>query len=533
MLMGLVVFGADPLSSTAYATEEMFLALQHGGFGPEHFWIAIPIAFVISTFIFVITFSYRQIVHAFPSGGGVYSVARAHLGETPSLVGAASLITDYILTVAVSIAAGVSAVISAFPQLAPWRTDICIGLIIFLAWLSLRGARENAKVLSVPICLFIGTFAVMIAYGIVSYLMGTITHETRIAVNGGLISSIGIFGIGQLIKTFASGCTAMTGIEAASNGTILMQRPVAENASRVMFWMAAVLSAIFIGITVLACITGVVPSAEKTVVAQIALAIFGFGFMFLLVSAVTTAILVLAANTAFASLPLFLSMLAKDGYFPNQFMNLGSRLVFKNGIIGLAALSCSIEYVFGGNVHAIIPLYAICVFLSFSIAQFAMVIKWFRKEKINVTAIAINGVGFMATATVFFFEVYAKLFHGAWILVPIIISLVCFMKFLSTYYKEVNDELAIGKKDETEPEKTVVVLVSKMSRAAIRAINAAKSLNPEHLLAVHIATDRDEETDVRRLWAKHIPGIDLTTIFSEDRDLITPVLTFLKNLDVK
>ena len=533
VMQGLAIFASDALSSTAYATEEMLVALSAVGLSSANLAASIPIAVVIVAVIAIVTISYRQVINAYPHGGGVYNVAKANLNEWFALVGAASLLIDYILTPAVSIAAGVAAIISAYVWLAPYRVALCISLLLFLAWMNLRGVRESGRLFSIPTYAFIVTSLSMIIYGFVKYLTGglVVPHVIDSAVTTG---SLGLLSVAMIIKTFSSGCTAMTGIEAVSNGVQAFKAPESANASKAMTLMAILLSVMFLGITILAYLTHAVPMADQTVIAQIARTLFGTNWIFYLVSFVTLLILILAANTPYAGFPRVLSVLAKDGYFPNQFMNLGSRLVFQNGIITLAITSSVLLYLFHGDVHALIPLYAIGVFLGFSISQLGMVIYWLRQDELHLKNLLVNAIGCVVTVIVFLSELYSKFREGAWTLIPTVLLMVTFMKMISNYYRRVSEKLAInGNNGMAQPKKTIVVLVSKMSRAALHAVNVAKTFQPEHLLAVHVAIDPSEADDLKIAWNKYVPDVSIDILISEYRDLINPVLDYLKNLDAK
>lgn len=534
---GLAIFASDALSSTAYATEEILLVLAAVSLAATS--LSIPIALIISGLIILVMISYQQVVHAYPQGGGVYNVAKENLGELPSLVGAASLLIDYVLTAAVSVAAGVAAITSAVPSLFAHRVSIGIGFILLLMWANLRGVRESGKMFSVPTYLFMGSFFLMIGYGIWLRMTGDYpaasihlpeTHQASSAALGLLI----------IFRAFASGCTAMTGIEATSNGVQAFRPPEAANAAKTLLRMACMLVALFIGITLLAHWGGIVPRHNETVVSQVARLLFDRGPLYFVIQGATVLILVLAANTPFAGFPRVASQLAKDEYFPHQFLNLGSRLVFANGIIVLAACAAFLIYLFGGNVHALIPLYAVGVFLGFSLSQLGMIKHWFGLRSGGVTklkGIMVNSIGLVATVAVFGIVLFSKFAEGAWILVPAIVLIVVAMKKINSHYSRVKRMLALDGSYilPVQPDKTMVILVHQLNSALLHTVEFVKSFRPAHIRCVHVAVDPQEAGDLRAKWEQHKQhftdqNIQLDILVSEDRDLIGPVLDHLKKL---
>ncbi len=527
-MQGLAIFGADALSSTAYATEEILLVLATAGALVSS--ISIPIAISIFILIVLVAISYHQVIHAYPQGGGVYNVASKNLGEYPALLGAASLLIDYILTAAVSTTAGVAAITSAFPPLYENRVTIGISIIIILMWINLRGVRESGKLFSVPTYIFVFSFLMMIAYGIWRYAMGTFP------ISGpayGMPEYAGTLGIILILRAFAAGCTAMTGIEAISNGVQAFKNPESENAARTLQRMALLLGTIFIGITLLAYWGKVVPTHDETILSQIARLLFDSSPFYYLIQGATALILLLAANTPFADFPRVASQLAKDGYFPRQFLNLGSRLVFANGIMLLSLFSASLIYLFNGNVHALIPLYAVGVFLGFSISQFGMIVHWLNEGKGHGKNIAINAIGLAATAVVFVIVFLSKFTHGAWLLVPAILLIISGMKKVKQHYLKVEKVLALDKNQVPEvlPEKTAVLLVSRFNLGTLYALKLARSFQPAHIRAVHITIDEKDGAEIKKQWEQHISDIQLDILYSPYRDLIGPILGYLKEVD--
>lgn len=527
-MQGLAIFGADALSSTAYATEEILLVLATAGALVST--ISIPIAISIFGLIVLVSISYHQVIHAYPQGGGVYNVASKNLGEYPALLGAASLLIDYILTAAVSTTAGVAAITSALPSLYDHRVTLGIFITLFLMWMNLRGIRESGKLFSIPTYIFVISFFMMIGYGIFKYLYGTFPIAVSTALPAEQMNTIGIL---LLLRAFAAGCTAMTGIEAISNGVQAFKNPESENAARTLQRMALLLGTIFIGITLLAYWGKIVPTHDETVLSQIARLLFDNSPLYYLIQGATALILILAANTPFAGFPRVASQLAKDGYFPRQFLNLGSRLVFANGIILLSFFSALLIYLFNGNVHALIPLYAVGVFLGFTISQIGMIAHWLREGKGHAKNIAINSIGLAATTIVFVIVFLSKFTHGAWLLVPAILLIISGMKKIKQHYLKVEKVLALDKNQVPEvlPEKTAVLLVSRFNVGTLYALKLARSFQPAHIRAVHIAIDENDGAEIKKQWSQHISDIQLDILYSPYRDLVGPILNYLKEVD--
>jgi amino acid transporter len=528
---GLAIFASDALSSTAYSTEEILLVLAALGTGALHY--SLPIAGIIAALIFIVAFSYRQVIHAYPEGGGVYNVARKNLGETPALIGASSLLIDYVLTVAVSVTAGVAAITSAFPELYSHRVFIGIVVVLFLMWMNLRGIRESGRIFSLPTYLFITTFLGMIAYGAYRYFTDSFPSAASpdLETTPSLLGGASLF---LIVRAFAAGCTAMTGIETISNGVQAFKKPESENAAKTLLRMAVLLASIFLGLTFLSVWGRVLPLEGETVISQIARLLFNNGPFYFLVQGATALILLLAANTPFAGFPRVASQLAKDGYFPRQFLNLGSRLVFANGIIVLSLAASFLIAFFGGNVHAIIPLYAVGVFLGFSISQLGMIRHWFLMNgKKYFRQIILNAAGFVSTSVVLAVVFISKFNHGAWALVPVIGLLFAFMKSIKRHYNFMERKLALDGKQipDVMPKKTMVMVVSRMNKAVLYTLKFVKSFQPAHIKAVHVAIDQEEADKFKAQWEKYIPDVPIDIIISEYRDLIGPILSYLKNIE--
>jgi amino acid transporter len=386
----LAIFSSDALSSVAYATEEILLVLAI--IGVSAFTYSIPIALSILVLLFVVTLSYRQIVHTFPSGGGAYVVAKENLNTPSSLVAGAALMIDYVLTVAVSISSGVAALVSAFPDLIPWRVETAVVLVLILMIVNLRGIRESATVFAYPTYLFIVSVLLMIAVGGVQIWREG--WHGYVLQGSGQVSDLGMLAGGfLLLRAFSSGCSALTGVEAISNGVPAFRSPAPRNAAITMMWMSLLLGTMFFGITLLAYGFGIAPKEHETVVSQIAEHVFGRGPLYYLIQVATMLILFLAANTSFTGFPQLTSIIAQDGFLPRNLAMRGDRLVFSNGIILLSVLSILLIIGFNGDTHALIPLYAVGVFLSFTIAQWGMVKVFLSEKKKRMLQIAMTGFG--------------------------------------------------------------------------------------------------------------------------------------------
>ena len=530
---GLAIFASDPLSSTAYATEEILLVLVLAG--SSFLGYSLPIALAITALIVITVISYRQLIHSHPEGGGAYQITKKHFGEFAALTAAASLIFDYILTAAVSVSAGVAAVTSAFPSLFDHRVLLALGIIVFLTIMNLRGVRESGRAFTAPTYLFIFSLFALIIVGMFRYFTGEI-HPQPVALVPA--SGLGILGIFLLIRAFAAGCTAITGIEATANGVQSLREPASKNASIILFRMAVILAFIFIGITVLATILHIVPKPDETVVSQIARAVFGPGPLYYILQTATALILLLAANTPFAALPRLSSMLAKDRYMPRQFFTLGGRLVYKNGILFLAILSGGLVILFQANTHALIPLYAVGVFIGFTLAQWSMVKHW--EEQIRGQSLrgykikrVINMVGAATTGIVLVVVFISKFTHGAWVVLPALFFLIVLMRLIKAHYQSVADQLSLVKNPPQKfpPDRTVLVLISGVHQGTLKGLEAAKNLKPAHLRAVHIAIDPKEARDVEMLWQEYGEGVPIDIVPSPERNIIEPLAKYVAGVE--
>jgi amino acid transporter len=521
---GLAVLSSDPLSSVAYATEEILRVLVVVGAGALSF--SSPIAVVIASILAIVVFSYRQTLHAYPQGGGAYMVAKANLGETPALIAAASLLIDYVLTVAVSIAAGVAAITSAFPDWHVNRVELGLGLVFLLMLGNLRGIRESARIFAAPTYFFIAVTLTLIAAGAWRVMTGTVEPVPPVDAMPSTGAPLTIF---LLLTAFSNGCTAMTGVEAISNGVPAFRPPEAKNAAATLLAMAALAITMFLGITLLANSYQVVPSLTETVVSQLGRGVFGErGVPYFALQAATMLILVLAANTAYADFPRLASIVARDRYLPRQFMNQGDRLAFSNGIVGLSLFAGILLAVFGGDTHALIPLYMIGVFVSFTLSQAGMVAHWRRLRTPGWrSSAAINGVGAVVTGVVLIVVAITKAHEGAWIIMLLIPLHVMFFRMTHSHYAGVAAQLSL--KGWTPPGRrrnTVIVPIGGLYRSVIEALEYARTLSPEvHAIYVNIEAGATEQ--VRRDWEHWGKGVRLVILESPYRSLMEPLLDYI------
>jgi len=521
----LAVFSSDALSSVAYATEEILLILVLAGTAAMH--LAVPLSVAIAGLLTIVAVSYQQTIHAYPSGGGAYIVARTNLGTLPGLIAAAALLTDYVLTVSVSVAAGVAAVTSAVPSLNANKVGLGVLCVVAIAFANLRGVRESGRVFAVPTYLFIVTFTVLVAGGLVRLLWGGLQPLSTGAPPA--TTALTWF---LVLRAFSSGCVALTGTEAISNGIPAFKPPESRNAAITLGWMAVILASMFLGITVLASALGVVPNEEETVVSQLARGLFGTGPFYYLVQATTALILVLAANTSFADFPRVASLLARDRYAPRQFATQGDRLVFSNGIVILAGFAALLIVVFRGETHALIPLYAVGVFISFTLSQAGMVRHWLAQRGPGwPRRLAVNGIGATVTGAVALVIAASKFTHGAWIVVLVIPVLVMACMIIHRHYLRVAGQLSLEEYGDSPAitRHTVLVPVGDLHRGVVRALQYAKTLSPD-ARAVFVETDPARTRKLEERWGKWGEGVPLVVLDSPYRSLLGPFLEYLNRL---
>ena len=536
--IALATFSSDPISSTAYATEEILFVTAVGAsslaLGLDKL---IPMAIAVAVLLAIVVTSYRQTIFAYPSGGGAYIVSRENLGEYPSLVAAASLLVDYILTVAVSVSAGVAAIISldAFRGLDDQRVLLCLFFVALLTAGNLRGLKESGKIFAAPTYVYIVVLSLMVGVGLLRTWFGDIDpvpfdpeHAEDVARAGG---SLSLF---LVLRGFSSGAVALSGVEAISNGVPAFRRPESKNAATTLTAMGLILGVLFLGVTVLARHLAPFPSHDETVISQMGRAVFGVGPVHTLLQFATAGILILAANTAYVDFPRLSSIVAADDYLPRQFANRGDRLVFSNGILFLAAAASALLIAFGGLTTLLIPLYAVGVFTSFTLSQSGMVRHHLRlREQGWRRGVAINAVGAVATLIVLLIVAITKFAVGAWlpiIVVPVIIALFVSIK---RHYSRVARTLAITPA-EVRPRAvnhTVVVLVGRVHRGVVEALHYAKSLRPNRLVALHVFDDEAERDRVEQQWADFGFDIPLDIVHSPYRELTPAVERYLDDVD--
>lgn len=541
----LAVFSSDALSSTAYATEEILLVLAVAAAATQgqSFYYVLPISVGIAVLLAIVAISYRQTIHAYPSGGGAYIVAKENLGTNPGLVAGASLLVDYVLTVSVSIAAGVAAITSAaqgtrFAWLDDHKVILCLVFIGFIALANLRGVRESGALFATPTYLFVFSFLFMIGYGLFYYW--AYGGAAPVPASGELKTAEGYslqpLTTLLLLGAFSNGCAALTGIEAISNGVPAFKKPEAKNAATTLVWMAVLLTAMFLGTSLMAFLYHVHPHANETVISQFARIMFtgGLGWFYYVVQAATAAILVLAANTSFADFPRLSSLLARDRFLPRQFANRGDKLVFSNGIIILAVFSGALVVVFGGDTSRLIPLYAVGVFLSFTLSQLGMVRHWYATKSPRwKKSIVVNAVGAVATFVVLCVFIITKFVHGAWIVVVVIPLLVALFRAIHQHYLSVAKQLSIEGLEQLHPLRhSVIVPISGLHRGVITALEYAKSISRDNnLTAVYVDFDEEATAKLREKWERWGTGVELVVLPSPYRELTRPLLKYIKRLE--
>ncbi|MBO9539034.1 APC family permease [bacterium] len=522
----LAVLSSDALSSVAYATEEILLVLVVAG--TASLGLSLPIAGAIALLLAAVAFSYRQTIFHYPQGGGTYTVTKDNLGLRPALVAGSSLMVDYVLTVAVSVSSGVAAVTSAFPALHPYKAPLAVGVVVLLTLANLRGTRESATIFVLPTYFFIGSMFVLLGLGAWKIALGAPPVEATTEATRSASEAIGVF---LVLRAFASGCTAMTGTEAISNGIPIFREPQSRNAATTLSWMAALLALFFLGITFLAQHYAIHPAPEETVVSQLTRAIAGHGVLYYAVQASTALILLLAANTSYADFPRLANFMAQDGFLPKQFTYFGDRLAYSTGIIVLGLLSGLLVALFRADTHALIPLYAVGVFVAFTLSQASMAWRWWsRREPGWPRGLVINGVGALATGIVSLVVVVTKFVHGAWIIVLLIPLMVAAFSWVRTYYQCIERVLALDPDARAfGPLKPgwVVVPVSGLNKAGVNTVRLALALS-ERVTLVHV-TDRPEEGDrVQSEWQRHFPALPFVIVESPYRMLVSPIIAYLR-----
>jgi amino acid transporter len=546
-LVGLAVFASDALSSTAYATQEILFILAAAG--TVAFVHAFPIAIVIVALLTIVTISYQQIIYAYPNGGGAYIVARDNLGELPAQTAGAALLTDYILTVAVSVSAGVAEVTSAFPTLYPYRVTITVGLVLLVMLVNLRGVRESGAAFAIPSYFFLIVMFLTVGVGMARYLtgsLGQIDDPPSLEV----VRTMGAVTLFLLLHAFSSGTTALTGIEAISNGTTAFREPRSRNAATTLLFMAAILAALFLGITFLSGQIGAIPSEQETVISQLARTVFGGRtLLYLAVVAGTMVILVMAANTSFAGFPRLSALLAGDGFLPRQLAFRGSRLVYSRGIVVLSLIACLLIIAFNASVTGLIPLYAIGVFLSFTLAQAGMARRWWKAGHLMPGAelrehgstihheprwqlrMVANGFGGFCTALVTLVFAVTKFRDGAWIVLVLIPLLVIAFSTIHGHYRSLAKRLSLD--NYAEPPRIsrhrVILPISGVHKGALVALRYAQSLSAD-VTAVHVSIDPVEAEKLQTKWDTWGKGVRLVIVESPYRLMFEPLLNYIEEI---
>jgi amino acid transporter len=546
--IGLAVFASDALSSTAYATQEIMIILAVAATGAMRY--VFPISLAIVFLMVIVTISYQQTIHAYPGGGGAYIVARDNLGELPAQTAGAALLTDYILTVAVSISSGVAQIVSAFPGLYPYRVALSVALIFFIMIMNLRGVKESGTLFAIPTYFFVITMAATVGLGFYKYFSGSLgpvinAPEAKVAT---IVVAITPF---LLLHAFASGTSALTGIEAISNGITAFKEPRSKNAGITLLWMSGILGSLFLGISFLSGKIKAVPSDYETIISQLGRTVFGNqGFLYLALITGTAIILVMAANTAFADFPRLGALHAGDGFLPRQFTFKGSRLVFSRGIVTLAILASCLVIIFKADVTKMIALYAIGVFMSFTLSQAGMAKRWWKSGHLKLgeeikepgstvvydknwkLKLVINGFGSLCTLIVMFVFAITKFKDGAWIIVLLIPILVTIFFSIHHHYNALSKKLSLeGYKSTIRVDnQKVIVLVAGVHKGSLAALAYARSLGPD-VTAVHVSIDQNAASKIQSKWALYGEGVRLVILDSPYRLLLEPILEYIEKLN--
>ena len=526
----LPVFSSDVMSSVAYATEASMFTLL--AVGSAYFWLVMPISILIVALLGLVTFSYRQTIKAYPGGGGSYIVARANLGVVPGLVSAAALLVDYVLTVSVSVSAGVLALASAFPALQGVTVEVIVFSIILVMVINMRGVRESGTIFAIPTYAFVVGALALVAVGLAQVALGSPPHVTGVPAS---IPGVETLSLLIVLRAFADGSSAMTGTEAVANGVPAFKPPEWQNARRTMAIMASLLAVMFLGISYLSLVAGAVPGANggESVLSQVTRAVFGTGPFYYAFQLATMGILILAANTSFADFPRLASILARDGFMPRQFAFRGERLSFNVGIVALAGVSIVLVVAFGGRVEALIPLYAIGVFTAFTLSQSGMVKHWFNERGSGWRRSAvINGVGAVATAIVTVIFAVAKFALGAWIVMIIVPVLVVIMLAIERVYRGEARELEVRQGVVMSPPRRpqrVIIAAPSLTRAVVQAIRVGQTM-ADDVNVVHVTSNARDGERVRDQIERQMPGVPVTIVESPYRTLVRPFIRYLEVL---
>ena len=547
-LVGLAVFSSDALASTAYSTQEMLLVLAAAGTAGLIY--VTPLTLGIILLLVILTISYEQTIHAYPGGGGAYIVARDNLGEIPAQIAGAALLTDYVLTVSVSISSGVANIVSAVPVLYPYSVWLAVGLVLFVMMINLRGVRESGIIFAFPTYFFIIMMYITVAFGLGRLLMGnlgTVVDAPQLEILHNL-QGLTVF---LILRAFANGTTALTGVEAISNGITAFKEPRSKNAGKTLVMMSIILGSLLLGTAFLAHSIGAVPSEVETVFSQLARTIFsGRGMLYLLTISATTVILIMAANTAFADFPRLGALHAGDGFLPRQFTYRGDRLVFSRGIITLALISSALIILFQASVTNLIPLYAIGVFLSFTLSQTGMARRWWKSGHLKgdeliretgstygydrhwVSKMVINGLGAICTSVVMVVFAVTKFMDGAWVVVLLTPLLVSVFFAIHRHYKSLARQLSLERPTQQKRirRNRVIMPINGVHQGTLRAFQFARTLSDD-VTAVHISTDPVDAEKVQKKWEKWGDGYRLVILESPYRLFIEPLIEYLSKIE--
>ena len=538
--VALPVFASDAISSTAYATDEILHVLLIGaGVGALAFTELVPIAIIVAVLLVIVVTSYRQTIHAYPNGGGSYVVSKENLGTIPSLVAGSALLVDYILTVAVSVAGGVLAIRSAFGFGNEWTVWVCLGCIVVMTLANLRGVKESGAIFAPPTYVYILMLMLLIGVGLVRiFILKNIEEIDPASVSeeaAELAEGTNALSLMMLLRAFSSGAVALSGVEAVSNGVPAFKKPESRNAASTIVIMGVILGTCFLGVSVLAShLKPYRGEEDPTGIALMAEQVYdGRGVLFWITQLATFAILILAANTAYADFPRLSSIIAKDGFLPRQFANRGDRLVFSNGVLFLAVAAGALIWAFDGQISALIPLYAFGVFTGFTLSQAGMVVHHLTlKEPRWRASLAVNAVGAVTTFVIAVIVVVSKFTQGAWIPAVVIPFMVTFFFLIGRHYQKVKKALVVPEGYRAKRHTHyVVVLVGKVNRGVLEAISYARSLAPERIVALSVVQDPEEEHVLQQQWHDFDVPIELHTVSSPYRELIRPVLNFLDEVD--
>lgn len=525
---GLPLMASDAVSSVAYAGEEILLVLVPViGLGAFHFvpWITLSIICLL----LILIFSYSQIIDHYPNGGGAYIVSKENLGKYPSLLAAASLVVDYIMTVAVSVSSAAEAIVAAFPMVAPYKVWIAIVFVLLITLGNLRGIRESARLFGTPTYIFIGSMVLLIVVGFIRTITGNL-HPIAYhpSMTQSLSTSMAGLSIALVLRAFASGCSALTGVEAVSNAIPNFKEPAQRNAKHILYMLGGIIVFLFGGTMLLELHLKVLPTAGSTVLAQLGTAVFGNSILFYILQLFTAIILILAANTAYNGLPLLLYLLAHDGYVPRQFSNRGTKLSFSNGIMFICVAAVLLIVIFGASTHALIPLYSVGVFISFTLSQYGMFRKWNKvRDKGWQHKMWINGFGALLTAVGVVVEISTKFTEGAYMIVIAIPVLMILMTYVERHYAKVGHELRLEKfypyyDKNTERSTQVIVLMQSINKSLLKSLNYANSIS-DHITALHICRHEEHARQLQAEWAKLDIPVKLEIVLTPYQDIISPL----------